>query len=86
MDIDTVIEIVYKGLIICEYGGEAEFELGIIGGDKNFARWRNETLADAFALLGADRDVLEIRIARREPTCRPGPRLWIRWTACGITP
>ncbi len=50
---------------------DTQLDLGIIGHQQRPAgEARNERLADLLAVLGADRDVLEVRIARAEPARR----------------
>ena len=56
---------------------DAQLDLRIVGGDQRVARRRDEGLADAPALRGADRDVLQIRIRRGQPA-GGGHRLVIR--------
>ena len=43
----------------------AQFDLRIIGADQHIARLGDEGAADAAAFLGADRDVLQIRVGGR---------------------
>src|SRR3546814_6143714 len=50
---------------------EPQLDLRIIGGDDDVARFRHEGVADLAADLGADRDVLEVRVGRTQP---PGLR------------
>jgi hypothetical protein len=44
--------------------GEAQLDLRIVGGEDHIAGLRHEGVADLAAGLGADRDVLEIRVGR----------------------
>ena len=50
---------------------DAQLDLRVVRGDDLPALRRDERLADAPAFLGADRDVLQVRIGRRQP---PGRR------------
>src|SRR3546814_1708074 len=47
---------------------EPQLDLRIIGGDDDVARFRHEGVADLAADLGADRDVLEVRVRSEEHT------------------
>ncbi len=52
-------------------GQDPQLDLRVIGRQELPARAaRDERLADLAALLGADRDVLEVRVARAEPAGR----------------
>ena len=46
---------------------DAQLDLRIVGGQQHVALGRDEGLADAPALGRADRDVLQVRILRRQP-------------------
>ncbi len=48
-------------------GGEAKLDLAVVGGEQHRAFRRDEGLADLAAHLGADRNVLQVRIGRRQP-------------------
>ena len=50
-----------------EVGEDAQLDLAVVGGEEEVARLGHEGLADAPALRGADRDVLEVRVGRGEP-------------------
>ena len=44
------------------WGQDAQFDLGVVEADQNPACGGHESLADAAAFFGADRDVLQVRI------------------------
>ena len=48
-------------------GEQTQFDLRVVGADQNVARLGDEGVADAAAFLGQDRDVLQVRIVRRQP-------------------
>ncbi|CAM3254884.1 hypothetical protein SPAN111604_13365 [Sphingomonas antarctica] len=55
---------------------QPQFDLRIIGAQQHIARLGDERLADAAAILGADRDVLQIGVVRRQPPgLRPDQRI-----------
>ena len=66
MDVDVAIEIVDEILVVCEDGGKAELKLGVVGGNELPSLWGNEAGADAFAFIGADRDILKIGVFRAQ--------------------
>ena len=49
-----------------EVGEDAKLDLRVVGADDDVTRRRDEGRADRPAELGADGDVLEVRVARRE--------------------
>ena len=49
---------------------DAQLDLRIVGRQQHVPRGRDEGLADAPALRRADRDVLQVRILRRQPAGR----------------
>jgi hypothetical protein len=53
-----------------DMGEQAQLDLRIVGRDQFVSRLGDESLADLAAFLGADRDVLQIGIVRREPPGR----------------
>src|SRR3546814_1988437 len=58
------------------FRAEPQLDLRIIGGDDDVARFRHEGVADLAADLGADRDVLEVRVGRTQPPgLRAGERI-----------
>ena len=48
-------------------GQDTQIDLGIITSNKNMSLLRYKCLADALAFLGADRDILQIRLAAGKP-------------------
>ena len=68
MDIHPVAEGFHQVLVLAEVRHDAEFDLRVVGRyDHPFRRPRNEGLADFLAALGADGDVLKVRVGAREP-------------------
>ena len=51
--------------------GDAQLDLAVVGAHQHVARLGDEGVADLAADLGADRDVLQVRVGRRQP---PGLR------------
>ena len=49
---------------------DPQFDLAVVGGDDLVARLRHEGHADLASCLGADRDVLQVRLGRGEPSRR----------------
>ena len=49
---------------------QAQFDLGIVRGKKLPPAARNEAFADVSAQLSADRNILQVRIARGKPAGR----------------
>ena len=62
VDVEVAIEIVDKGLVMANSGGEAKLKLRVVGRDEDAARGRNEASTDAAAFVGADGDVLEVGV------------------------
>ena len=56
-----------QALLARDVGEDAQLDLGVVGGEEAVPRLRHERRADAPAELGADRDVLRVRVARRQP-------------------
>ena len=56
--------------------GEPQLDLAVVGRQQQMARFGDKRAADAAAFLGADRDVLQVGIVRREPSrSRHGERV-----------
>ena len=53
-----------------DVGQQPQLDLRVVGADQHMARFGNERVADAAAFLGADRDVLQVRIGRGQPPGR----------------
>ena len=56
---------------------DPKLDLRVVGGEQLEARRRDERLADAAAFGGADRNVLQVRVGRRQPA-RRGDGLVVR--------
>ena len=57
-----------QGLVAAEVGEHAELDLRVVGGEQHVVGVAgHEGRADLPAELGADGDVLQVRVARREP-------------------
>ena len=67
MDVAILGERLQQAGVAGQVRHDAQFDLGIVRGDQHVARRRDESLPDAPALGRADRDVLQVRIGRREP-------------------
>ncbi len=65
-------------------GGKAQLDLAVIGGEQQMARLGDEGAADLAALLGADRNVLDVGLARREPPGRGDGELEAGVDAAGL--
>src|ERR1700749_4864467 len=65
-------------------GHDAEFDLRIVGGEKNFAFFGDEGSSDGAAELGAYRDILQIRIAGAEAAGGGDGLRHVRVQAAGI--
>ena len=71
MDIEPVLEGLDEMAVTRKVRKYPELDLGIIRRQKHVIfRRRNERLPYAPALFGLDRDVLQVRLARREPARR----------------
>ena len=66
-----------QALVTREVRHDPKLDLRIVGRQQHLAFRRDERLADAPALQRADRDVLQVRVAGRQPA-RDGDRLVIR--------
>ena len=67
VDVEAVAERLLQRLDVGHVGEDAELDLGVVEAEQHVARLGDEGLADAAALLGADRDVLQVRVDRGEP-------------------
>ena len=86
MDVEPFGEGLAQLRDVGDMGEHAQFDLAVIGADQFRALGRDEGGADAPALLGPDRYVLQIGIGRGEPPGRgrgeriggvDAPRIWI---------
>ena len=64
MDVLVALEGLEERRLLREVGEDPELDLGVVGGDEAPAGLGHEGLTDPPAELGADRDVLEVRVAR----------------------
>ena len=64
MDVDAVRKGLLEGRNIRDMGEDAQLDLGIVERDERLALIGHERLTDAAAFLGADRDVLQVRVRR----------------------
>ena len=67
MDVEPVLEGVLQRVDVGDMGEEAELDLAIVRADQDIAVLRDEGFADLAAFLGADRDILQVRVGRGEP-------------------
>ena len=70
VDVEAVAEGLLQRLDVGDLGEQPQLDLRIVGGDELVARRRDEGAADLAAFLGADRDVLQVRLGGREPAGR----------------
>ena len=66
VDVVAALERLHEPLVPGVVGQDAQLDLGVVGGEQHAALRGNEHLADPHPLLAADRDVLDVRIGRRE--------------------
>ena len=66
MDVEPVGEGLLKLADIGDMGEDAQLDLGVVEGEQRLALGGDEGLADAAAFLGADGDVLQVRVGRGE--------------------
>ncbi len=64
--VEVVAECPEKPLVAGQVRHDAQFDLRIVGGQQHVAIRRHECLANLAALGRADRDVLQVRIGRRQ--------------------
>ena len=70
MDVDALGEGLLQLRDVGDVGEHAQLDLRIVGRDAACARRGDEGGADLAALLGADRDVLQVRLGRGQPARR----------------
>src|SRR6185369_6392187 len=70
VDVFTFLKRFEHHRILCDVGQQAQFELRVIRRDDLVALLCDEGAANTTSHLAANRNVLEIRIARRQPSCR----------------
>ena len=70
MDVDVPGERLLERLDAGHVGEHAQLDLRVVGRHQPMAVLGDEGAADLAALLGADRDVLQVRIVRRQPAGR----------------
>ncbi len=76
VDVDPVLEGAAQFGDVGDMGKDAQFDLGIVEADEEAAFRGHESLTDAAAFLGADGDVLQVRVGRGEaPGVGPGDRV-----------
>ena len=71
MDVLAAGETFFQGRNVGDMGQQPQLDLRVVRADQHIARFGDEGVADAAAFLGADRDVLQVRIGRGQP---PGLR------------
>ena len=85
MDVLTTRKRIDQYRIVRHMGEHAQLDLRIVSGEQEIAGApRNEGSADFLADLGANRDVLQIRIGRREPAGRRHSLIEARVHAMGL--
>ena len=67
MHVEVVLESVQQTGILRQMSHDAQLDLRVVGRQQLVARRRDEGLANAPALGGADRDVLQVRVAGGQP-------------------
>ena len=70
VDVEAVAEGLLQRLDVGDMGEQAQLDLGVVGAQQHMALLGDEGLADAPALLGPDRDVLQVGVGRRQPPGR----------------
>ena len=70
MDVEAVGEGLLQLRDIADVCQQAQLDLGIVRADQHMARVGDEALADLAAFLGADRDILQVRIRRGQASGR----------------
>ena len=71
VDVGAGFERAHQARVLRQVGHDAQFDLRVVAGHQLAARRRDEGLADAAPVVGADRDVLQVGIGRGQP---PGRR------------
>jgi len=72
VNVEAVAERLLQGLDICDLGQQPQLDLRIVGGDELHSRRRYKRAPDLAALLGADRDILQVGLGGREAAGRRG--------------
>ena len=67
MDVEAVAEGFLERGNVGDLGEQPQLDLRIVGGDELVAGRGDEGAPDLAALLGADRNVLQIGLGRRQP-------------------
>src|SRR5690606_36121445 len=67
VDVLAALEGAQQALVAAEVGHDAQLDLRVVAGDHLPPRRGDEGGADAAAVLGADRDVLQVRVVGAEP-------------------
>ena len=75
VDVDAVLEGLLQRGDVGDMGEDAQFDLGVVEADQDAALGGHEGLADAAAFLGADGDVLQVRVGRGQAP-GVGARRW----------
>ena len=70
VNVDAVLERLAQRRHFGDFGQQPQLDLRIVGRDQLHAGRGDEGFADLAAFLGADRDVLQIRLGRRQPAGR----------------
>lgn len=70
MNVSILGKRLLESLIAAEMRHEAKFDLRIIRAEQCPAFFWYECLPNLLSLFGASRDVLQVRVAARQPTCR----------------
>ena len=66
VNVDAIFERLFQLGNVCDMRQNTQFDLGIIQRDQHLAFFGDERLANAAAFLAPDRDVLQVRIGRRQ--------------------
>src|SRR5262249_33245140 len=84
MNVEALAERLLQGLDAGDFGKEPQFDLRIIGGNELVAVSGDEGTPDLAALLGADRNVLQVRLGRRQTAGRSRRQRVARMHAMGL--
>jgi hypothetical protein len=72
VDVGAAFERAHQGFVAGQVGHDPQLDLRVVAGHDLAPRRRDEGGADAAAILGADRDVLQVRIGgRQRPVAAP---------------
>ncbi len=84
VNVDAVVEGLAQARDVGDVGEQAQFDLRVVGREQDIARRGDEGLADLAAFLGADRNVLQVRVGGGEAAgLRAGKRVG-RVDAAGV--